>query len=45
MSRKEIIKATKLPPEEVQVILEQIAVKKQDVWEFKLPFDQSFVDK
>lgn len=45
VNRKEIIMATKLPPEEVQVILEQIAMKKDKMWEFRLPYDQIFVEK
>lgn len=45
MNRKEVTIATKIPTEEMKVILEQIALKTKDGWEFRLPFDQGFIDK
>lgn len=45
VNRKAVTIATKIPTEEMKVILEQIAFKTKDGWEFKLPFDQAFVDK
>lgn len=45
VNRKAVTIATKIPSEEMKVILEQIALKTKDGWEFRLPFDQAFVDK
>lgn len=45
VNRKTVTIATKIPTEEMKVILEQIALKTKDGWEFRLPFDQAFVDK
>lgn len=38
-------KTTRIPTEEMLAILQQVAEKKGKVWEFRLPFDQAFVDK
>ena len=45
VNRKEVTLATKIPTEEMKVILEQMAYKTKDGWEFRLPYDQPFVDK
>nr|CAG4651048.1 EOG090X07NA [Simocephalus serrulatus] len=45
VNRKAVTVATKIPSEEMKVILEQIALKTKDGWEFRLPYDQAFVDK
>nr|CAG4649404.1 EOG090X07NA [Scapholeberis mucronata] len=45
VNRKEVTIATKIPTEEMKVILEQIALKTKDGWEFRLPYDQGFIDK
>jgi hypothetical protein len=45
VNRETVTVATKIPTDEMKVILEQIAFKTNDGWEFKLPFDQVFVDK
>ena len=45
VNRKAVTVATKIPTEEMRAILEHIAFKTKDGWEFRLPFDQSFVDK
>ena len=45
VNREAVTVATKIPTDEMKVILEQIAFKTNNGWEFKLPFDQVFVDK
>ncbi|XP_046643521.1 DNA-directed RNA polymerase III subunit RPC5-like [Daphnia pulicaria] len=45
VNREAVTIATKIPTDEMKVILEQISFKTKDGWEFKLPFDQAFVDK
>lgn len=45
VNRKAVTIATKIPADEMKAILEQIAFKSTDGWEFRLPFDQAFVDK
>ena len=45
VNRKAVTVTTKIPTEEMRAILEHIAFKTKDGWEFRLPFDQSFVDK
>nr|CAG4647122.1 EOG090X07NA [Megafenestra aurita] len=45
VNRKEVTISTKIPTEEMKVILDQIAVKTNAGWQFRLPFDQAFVEK
>lgn len=45
VNREAVTIATKIPTEEMRVVLEQIAFQTKDGWEFKLPFDKAFVDK
>ena len=45
VNRTNVTKATKIPTEEMKAILEQFSTKTDQGWKFKLPVDQSFIDK
>jgi hypothetical protein len=45
VNRANVTKATKIPTEEMKAILEQFSIKTDQGWKFKLPVDQSFIDK
>nr|CAG4641766.1 EOG090X07NA [Eurycercus lamellatus] len=45
VDRSSVTMATRIPDEEMKDILQQVANKTDNGWEFRLPFDQAFVDK